>query len=717
MQGIIHYFSGCCGGDPFGITSGITDNWSSWFDTNTSVSNYISVGSFSGCSTYSGSSLTPVGTFTVYNSTPIVDNLETGCDKCLITYPCYSPPVITPPIIVGYKNECGIITILPMIVECESSNPTYSDSLDGEVSVSITGGTPPYETTWWEYNITSPALNGLSGGTYTATTIDYWKDYTAITVCSIFTEKDCVFSGSIANYIPTPPECYCYIYNFTVESPGYVCWTTCDGENECGLYSSGIEVNDSPCIQGPPGGDASFTIISETVCGNWCDPFAPIPPLPPIPVGNTNHFYTIQITDGVSPGPYTIYYSQVPSTIPPMFPSGLPAENLTLTELQDSIIVEVPIDTGVIYIYNQSCPSNTVVLIVPTITSYSDFCLSVFPKGKYFTSPTSIHFTNNGLDSNNYPIWLGNDSSQSTISWNGTMWVLSTTIYGNNIFSISPLTTLTTYPISWQNTCGGDGCSSIDNITTTEGNCGIIRKQLPPISTNNPTCSDVDDGSIIFNVTLDNPPFNYSIDNGVIYSSSSIFVGLSSGIYSLSVVDSLGETYSSSVTLKKPEQSITYNISLYTTNTTPVINNVSIVNSYETTIVVTPPLPDGTTITFDIIHNNSFYSSPNSGTSILTTSTILYKNNSEVILSNTSNSTNQSINTNAGCQTEYVYQSNIDDIWNSLTISNSDTITISTSSRVDKTILGECVVGYSTDSHSISNPVISGCNCCSIKIN
>jgi hypothetical protein len=277
--------------------------------------------------------------------------------------------------------------------------------------------------------------------------------------------------------------------------------------------------------------------------------------------------------------------------------------------------------------------------------------------------------------------------------------------------SNSTLSSLITYPNFWV----GTGGSPLTSINTKEGSCLLEKKQLPPISTNDPTC--LCDGSIIFNITLDNPPFNYSIDNGVSYSSSPIFTDLCSGIYSLSVVDSLGETYSSSVTLKNPEQSIPYTLSLFTTNTTPVINNVSIVNSYETTIVVTPPLPDGATITFDIIHNNSFYSSPNSGTSILTTSTILYKNNNEILLTNTSNSTNQSINTNAGCQTEYVYQSNIDDIWGSLTITNNDTITISTTSRVDKTTSGECVVGYSADSYSISNPVISGCNCCSIKIN
>jgi hypothetical protein len=182
-------------------------------------------------------------------------------------------------------------------------------------------------------------------------------------------------------------------------------------------------------------------------------------------------------------------------------------------------------------------------------------------------------------------------------------------------------------------------------------------------------------------------------------------------------MDSLGSVYSNSVTLNQLEQSTTYNISLYTTSTTPVNSNDSLVNSYETEVVITPPLPDGATITFDIIHSNSFYSSPNSGTSILTTSTILYKNNSQISANNTLDGVDYFVNTVAGCQKEYVYQSNINDIWNSLTISNGDLITISTSSQVDRTTSGECVVGYSTDSYSISNPIISGCNCCSIKTN
>jgi hypothetical protein len=423
-------------------------------------------------------------------------------------------------------------------------------------------------------------------------------------------------------------------------------------------------------------------------------------------------YYIIKITGGTSPGNYVIYLNQTPpAVIPPQYPSGGLAENLSLANLQAGITVEVPDDTTSIIVYNTYC-DNFVSLIPPTTILYSEFCLSVSSTQNGGPLTTNIHFIYNSIDSNNKPIWVDASNPLSSISWDGSKWLLTPTLlYGNTMSSNSTLSSSITYPNFWV----GTGGSPLTSINTKEGSCLLEKKQLPPISTNDPTC--LCDGSIIFNITLDNPPFNYSIDNGVSYSSSPIFTDLCSGIYSLSVVDSLGETYSSSVTLKNPEQSIPYTLSLFTTNTTPVINNVSIVNSYETTIVVTPPLPDGATITFDIIHNNSFYSSPNSGTSILTTSTILYKNNSEILLTNTSNSTNQSINTNAGCQTEYVYQSNIDDIWGSLIITNNDTITISTTSRVDKTTSGECVVGYSADSYSISNPVISGCNCCSIKIN
>jgi hypothetical protein len=148
-----------------------------------------------------------------------------------------------------------------------------------------------------------------------------------------------------------------------------------------------------------------------------------------------------------------------------------------------------------------------------------------------------------------------------------------------------------------------------------------------------------------------------------------------------------------------------------------VSNEVSLVNSYETTIQVTPPLPDGATITFDLIHTNSFYSSPTSGTSVLTTGTVLSKNLSGITINSTTTGQTQSVNTTPGCQSDFIYQSNINDTWNSITLTNTDTITISTTSRVDKTTTGLCVVGYSNDTYSISNAIITGCDCCSLIVN
>ena len=716
----IFYFNPCCGGfDSFGIQnestpfvhfSGFTDTVGTFYAVEI-VNSYFGDIIYSGCVEYSGSSSTPISGLDLKSGD--VTFTATTCNDCTNDiFPCSGSTFVSnPPIVVGYKNDCGIITILPMSVECEVSNPSSYDAADGEVSVVISGGTAPYTTTWLgDPNIVALSLNGVKNGSYTATTVDYWGDFTATTVCKIKTEIDCVFSGSISNYTPSL-ECYCSTYTFQVNTSGYVCWTTCDGENECSYYNASIEIIESPCLRSAPGG--GITILSETICGNWCDPLAPIPPLP---IDPTKDYYTIQITDGgISNALYTIYYNGTPNSIIPLtYPSGTSATNLSLTELQSGVVVEVPKDTGVIYIYTPLCPDNTVVLIVPKITTYSDFCLTIKPNRR--RPQIIIHFTYGYLDSNNNPVWVGDDTAQSTVNKVGNQWILSTNFYGYLIFSNSSLTLSTTYPSNWSSINISEFTPvSILSVYASEGSCLQLSKELPPVSVNQPTC--LCDGSIIFNIELDNPPLNYSIDNGVTYYSLPIFTDLCSGFYSLSVVDSLGDTYSSSVTLNKPTQSIIYTISLYTTDTTPVNNNTSIVKSYETTVVVEPSLPDGTTITFDLIHNNSFYSSPNSGTSILNTSTLLYKNNSGMTLSDTSNSVNQLVNTTPGCQKEYIYQSNINDTWNSLTISNSDIITISTTSRVDKTTLGECVVGYSNDTYSISNPIISGCDCCSIKIN
>jgi len=433
---------------------------------------------------------------------------------------------------------------------------------------------------------------------------------------------------------------------------------------------------------------------------------------------STKKHYTIQITEGsTSPGPYTIYYGvlnpPLTTNIPTIYPSGTTVQltqNLALSALTTGIIVEVPSETTVLYLYNQLCPNNTITLTPNIPKVYNDFCL-------IFTEPkknTKFHFTQTLFDSNGNPAWVADSDSNIVVKWNGTVWILSgyqplektVTIYSSSGVDANP-------PEGW----GINGASDLElSVHYYFGKCpSSAKKSYYPVSINQPTC--LCDGSILFNTNLDNPPFTYSINNGVTYSTSPIFSDLCSGIYSLSILDSLGNNYSKTITLESPTQPITYTLTLNTTPTTQINNPTTISKTYETTVVVSPQLPDGTTIYFDLIHNNSFYSGPLSGTSILTTGTLVYKNETSVPLSSTFSGTSTSINTSPGCQSNTIYQLDTTESWNSLELTNLDYITVTTSTRVDKTTLGLCVVGYSTDSYSISNARIVGCDCCSISIN
>ena len=429
-----------------------------------------------------------------------------------------------------------------------------------------------------------------------------------------------------------------------------------------------------------------------------------------------NKYYTIQLTaESTSPGLYTIYWNSPNSepNIPTIYQTTQLAQNLELEELQNGVTISVPDITNIIYVYNQTalCTFITLTPPAPPIT-YQPFCLTFVPNGGRVVRIQFIYAGTNTV--NNTPYWVDQLNLNTTIKWNGFQWVLTgyqqfnpmpTTIFSTASISANP-------PLGWQST-GVD--PALFEIEEALGNCQLGRLSSFQVSVNQPTC--LCDGSIIFNVNLDNPPFSYSIDNGVTYSPSSIFTNLCSGVYILSVVDNLGETFSKTITLDKPTIATTYYLSLTTTKTNPVLNQISSVNSYKTTINVTPPLPDGATITFDLIHTNSFYSSPTSGTSVLNTGTILDKNSTTILVTDTVTGNSISVNTIPGCQNNFVYQSNINEVWNGLTLTNLDTMLVSTTSRVDKTTTSTCVVGYSNDTYSISNAVISGCDCCALIFN
>ena len=82
----------------------------------------------------------------------------------------------------GTTNECKVVTIFPLGVECDTTNPSTSLALDGIASLIITGGTAPYNI-HWSNGGASQTLYGLGGGEYTATVTDYYGDFTSVTTC------------------------------------------------------------------------------------------------------------------------------------------------------------------------------------------------------------------------------------------------------------------------------------------------------------------------------------------------------------------------------------------------------------------------------------------------------------------------------------------------------------------------------------------------------
>lgn len=81
-------------------------------------------------------------------------------------------------------NNCTIITIIPMEVECNVTNASSPTSADGVAQVQIFGGTAPY-TIQWSNGQQGTTITNLLPGTYSATVTDYYGDYVITTSCVV----------------------------------------------------------------------------------------------------------------------------------------------------------------------------------------------------------------------------------------------------------------------------------------------------------------------------------------------------------------------------------------------------------------------------------------------------------------------------------------------------------------------------------------------------
>jgi len=123
---------------------------------------------------------TPTPT-TTPNSTP------TNTPTTSVTSTPTPTPTTTPQPTQVYRlsNDCDVFTLFPLGVECMTlSNVSSPNSVDGVLSLKITGGTSPY-TISWNNGQKTRTISGISAGSYEAQVIDYYGDYTATTICSL----------------------------------------------------------------------------------------------------------------------------------------------------------------------------------------------------------------------------------------------------------------------------------------------------------------------------------------------------------------------------------------------------------------------------------------------------------------------------------------------------------------------------------------------------
>lgn len=324
------------------------------------------------------------------------------------------------------------------------------------------------------------------------------------------------------------------------------------------------------------------------------------------------------------------------------------------------------------------------------LPQFNDLCvIYTTPIGKMFKSEF-FDFIYNGIF-NNKPSWLSSDT-ELFMYWNtGTTeeWLIS----GNTTF-ITYNPNPDTPPLNgWQILGAGKTI-----ITVVEGSCD----NLPPLSMqltpNNPSCGS--NGSIIVSASGGIPPFLYSKDGGNSFQSSPIFNNLNGGNYSIVTKDSTGASQTQIVTLTLSSLPTTYNLTLIRSG-----NNLN--------ISITPTLPNGVDVIFDLITNSQFNVAPlptsatnNSGANILVNGSPAIPNSP--IINNTTT-------TNLCNGTTYITTTS--STWSNITLNNTSTFSGVIFNTVSPVLPSPaCYNATSYTNVYINNAKIQGCECCNVVI-
>ena len=221
------------------------------------------------------------------------------------------------------------------------------------------------------------------------------------------------------------------------------------------------------------------------------------------------------------------------------------------------------------------------------------------------------------------------------------------------------------------------GASNNVKVSVNEGTCPTILPLNAKISKTDSSCNNNQNcnGNITVAASGGVPPYLYSVNGGATYQTLNSFNNLCPQIYSVILKDSANTTVTNSVTVGSSGTLTSYTIQAYNISTQALNVNTK-TNTWG--IQVTPSIPVGTTITFNInVNSTTYINTPGSGTS--NPSTVVYKNNIPQTQTNTSTTTNT---TNRANCAPYTTQTTNKVETYTLTMTYGDVITGLTTSNI-----------------------------------
>ena len=392
-------------------------------------------------------------------------------------------------------NQCTIITIIPMEVECNVTNASSPSASDGSAVVQVFGGTPPYSITWTNGQ-QGNTLTNLSPGTYIANVVDYFGDYTQQTTCVVGSSTETVYK-----------------------------FITCPGFSSRTVYVSGATYE-------PPFPNFKPTIIFNEI-----------------------------------PGCYEF--------IGPVSSAGLDVSGLTINSSYSNCTI---------------CNPPT-----PTPPTQDPLCLSNSELNQQYD------FSPNGVDNNGNFQWL-DIVNGLTLTYNVTngWWevLVWTSISGNQgVMRLNQSPPQLQPTGTWQNQgVPPTKANWVMTVGTCPSNLTNLSLSVTPIS---PQCEG-QSGTAIMNANGGSPPYSYIIQGITSSQLTGTFTDIAPNTYVGQVTDSLGNIATTNFTISEGVGAPSYTIQLNKFNEVVTNNSREQVVNYQYDVVVTPQLPSGVQVSFDL---------------------------------------------------------------------------------------------------------------------